>query len=62
MMTKLQKRLDDLSDAVKERQRIGAEKVRIIEVIGDGWVETWNLETHTHTRVYDQDEQTEQAS
>ena len=57
MMTKLPKRLDDLTDAVKEMQRIGAEKVTMVEIIGDGWVEIWDLEKHTQTRIYDRDEQ-----
>ena len=37
-MTKLSKRLDDLSDAIKNT-RIGDERVKFIEIRGDGWIE-----------------------
>ena len=60
MMT-LSKRLDDLEKGIKNK-RIGAEKVKTITIIGDGWIETWDLEEHTQTRIYDHDEQDKQAS
>ena len=49
------KRLSDLEKGIKEK-RVGMEKVTVIEIIGDGWIETWDLIEHTHTRIYDQDE------
>jgi len=50
------KRISDLEAGIKNKRRDRVEKVTVIEIIGDGWVETWDLEEHTHTRVYDQDE------
>ena len=60
-MTRLSERLDNLEAGIKNK-RIGAEKVKTITIIGDGWIETWDLETHEHIRVYDRDEQDKQTT
>ena len=48
----LSKRLDALTDAIKENRRIEVDKVTVIEVIGQDWIEIWDLEKHTQTRIY----------
>ena len=58
----LLKRLDKLTDAIKEKRRIGAEKAKFINVIMPDYIETWNIETHERKRVYKDDEQSEQTS
>lgn len=56
------KRLTDLEAGIKEKQRIGAEKVKFIEVIMPDYIEIYDLEAGTNSRVYKHDEQTEQAN
>jgi hypothetical protein len=59
-MTKIEKRFDDLIDAIKSK-RLMTDRVKVIEVIGDGWIETYNLTTGEITRIYDH-EQDKQAA
>jgi len=61
MMTIIERRLSDLEAGIKNK-RIGADKLTVIEIIGDGWIEIWDLEKHTQTRIYDQDEQSQQTT
>ena len=46
------KRLDDLEAGIKHKQTRD-DKAKFIEVRGpDGWIELYDLEAGTHTRVY----------
>ena len=60
MMT-ISKRLDDLTDAIKNK-RTRDDKVKFIRLIMPDYIETWNIETHERKRVYKDDEQGEQTS
>ena len=57
----LLKRLSDLEKGIKNK-RIGEDKVKFIRLIMPDYIETWDLEAGTKTRVNKPNEQSKQTS